>query len=104
MQTAVQRVDASGRARVVARLPQALGHASAVALGARILLVGGRTASTAVTARMWWFDPASRSFTRAGRLPRPLSDSAVAVGPDGAYLVGGESPSLTDRVVRVVLR
>jgi hypothetical protein len=53
---------------------------------------------------MWWFDPAARSFTPAGRLPRPLADTAVATDGVTGYLVGGESPWVTDRVVRLRLR
>ncbi|MCW2765472.1 MAG: Kelch repeat-containing protein [Nocardioides sp.] len=104
MQTAVQRVDASGRARLVARLPRPLGHASALTLGGRILLVGGRTSSSSLTDRMWWFHPGSRSFTVAGRLPTPLADSAVGSDGDTAYLLGGETPSLSRQVVRLAIR
>ena len=104
-QSAVQRIDpATGRARVVAHMPRPLGHASAVALGSRILLLGGRTGSTAATTQMWWFDPSTRHFTRAGRLPVPLTDASVGVVGDIAYVVGGESPRVTDRVLSVRLR
>jgi N-acetylneuraminic acid mutarotase len=103
-QRAVQRVDASGRARVLARLPRPLGHASALVLGGRILLAGGRTSATSLTDRLWWFDPATRSFTLAGRLARPLADAAAVSEGDSGYLVGGESPAVTDRVVRLRLR
>ena len=104
MQRAVQRVDARGHAHVVARLPVALGHAVAVRLGDRVLVVGGRLAKDTLTDRMWWFDPGTRHFTPAGHLPAPLADSAVATDGDVAYLVGGESPSVTDRVLRLSLR
>ena len=73
----------------------------------RVLLAGGRLTQDRLTDRMWWFDPATRRFTPAGRLPTPLADSAVAAAggsPPLAYLVGGESPSVTDRVVRLALR
>ena len=103
-QSAVQRIDpASGRARVVAHLPRPLGHASAIALGSRILLLGGRTGSTSTTSQMWWFDPATHRFTRAGTLPMPLTDASVGVVGDVAYVVGGESPGVTDRVLSVSL-
>jgi N-acetylneuraminic acid mutarotase len=101
----VQRTDlASGRARVVAHLPRALGHAAAVVLDGRVLLAGGRTGPDTVTDRMWWFSP-SAGFTRAGRLPTGLADATpVAADTGTAYLVGGETPALTDRVVRLALR
>ena len=62
----VQAVDlATGRTRVVARLPVPLGHAMAATVGGRILLLGGRVAPDRQTAAMWWFDPASGRFTPA---------------------------------------
>ena len=104
-QRVVQRIDAAtGHASVVAHLPHPLGHASAIALGRRILLVGGRVGANTVTDLMWWFDPTTHRFAPAGRLPVPLADSAVAVDGGGVYLVGGESPSMSDRVLRVALR
>ncbi len=106
MVDAVQRIDvATGRATVVAHLPRALGHAAAVVLDGRVLLAGGRTGPDTVTDRMWWFSPAATRFTRAGRLPTGLADTTpVAADPGTAYLVGGETPALTDRVVRLALR
>lgn len=98
----VQAYDVrTGRSRVVATLPRPLGHAMAVAVGGRILLMGGRTAPHVLTSAMWWFDPTTGRFTRAGRLPRPLSDAAVAAAGGTAYLLGGEQPAVTDQVVRV---
>jgi hypothetical protein len=102
MRDEVQRVDlAAGRARVVAHLPYAVGHEVAVELGGRLLVAGGRTGQDRVTARMWWFRPGSGRFVAAGRLPTPLADSAVVGGGTTAYLVGGETPALSDRVLRL---
>ena len=102
MVDAVQRVDlATGRARVVAHLRHVLGHAVVVRLGDRVLVVGGRTAPDRLTSRMWWFAPGSRRFSPAGRLPAPLADSAVVSRGRTAYLVGGETPALSDRVLRL---
>ena len=100
--SAIQRIDpATGRARVVGRLPRPSGHAVAIPLGRRILIAGGRTADGTVTDRMWWFDPRTGAVTGAGHLPHPLSDSAVAQCQGSYYLVGGESPAITDQVLRV---
>jgi hypothetical protein len=66
-----------------------------------VLLLGGRTDPSAQTAQMWWFTPATDRFAPAGRLPRPLSDAAVIAVGRAAYLLGGEDPDVTDRVVRV---
>jgi N-acetylneuraminic acid mutarotase len=105
MVDAVQRIDLrTGRARVVTHLPRPVGHASAAVLGGRVLLAGGRTTQDATTARMWWFDPVHRRFTRAGRLPSRLADSAVVASGGSAYLVGGETPALSDRVLRLRYR
>jgi hypothetical protein len=102
MTDVVQRVDLrSGRATVVAHLRHPLGHAVAVRLAGRVLLVGGRLTTDRLTARMWWFDPTTRRVTPAGRLGRPLADSAVVSRGPSAYLVGGETPALGDRVLRL---
>jgi hypothetical protein len=52
---------------------------------------------------MWWFDPATDRFTPAGRLPVPLSDSAAVVLGRRIWLLGGESPHVTDSVVVITL-
>lgn len=99
---AVQRINLrTGIAQVVGQLPVALGHASLVSMGDRMLLVGGRTTGSSLTAAMWWFDPATERFTKAGSLPTPLSDSAVVTDARHAYLVGGETPNVSDRVLRL---
>lgn len=102
----VQRYDTrTGKTTVVAHLPVPLGHASACVMGNRILLMGGRVSPNQGTAAMWWFDPATATFARAGRLPSPITDAAVAVAPDGrtAWLLGGEDPSVRSGVVIVRL-
>ncbi|HWU31565.1 MAG TPA: kelch repeat-containing protein, partial [Marmoricola sp.] len=103
----VQRYDiGTGQTTVIARLPRPLGHASAVLLGGRILLMGGRVNPNQGTAAMWWFDPATNKFTRAGSLPSPITDAAVVTAADGlnAWLLGGEDPSVRNGVVELSLR
>jgi N-acetylneuraminic acid mutarotase len=105
MQTAIQRVDPNtGRARMVGRLPHALGHAVAVPLEDRVLIAGGRTGPNELTHAMWWFDPATGRVSSAGDLPTPLADAAVVVMGRTGYVVGGEEPALTSRVLRVTYR
>lgn len=102
----VQRYDTvTHTSRIVARLPRPLGHASAVVLGGRILLLGGRVQPSSGTRAMWWFDPATRRFSRAGDLPAPVTDAAVAVSADGrrAWLLGGESPHVRNGVIELSL-
>lgn len=50
---------------------------------------------------MWWFDPHTHRFTPAGRLPHRLADTAVVQGRDRAWLVGGETPRSSNRVLEV---
>lgn len=102
---AVQRIQlGTWRTRVVGRLPHPLGHAAAMVVAGRILVAGGRTSSDSVTAQMWWWDSRGRASRRAGRLPYPLADAGVVRARGGGYLLGGETPQLTDRVVRVTAR
>lgn len=97
---AVQRFEtATGRTAVVATLPRPLGHAVAATVGGRILLIGGRIDPDTQTAAMWWFDPATTTFTRAGSLPVATSDAAVATRDSTIWVVGGEAPQVTDRVI-----
>jgi N-acetylneuraminic acid mutarotase len=101
----VQAVDlATGHARSAGRLPLPLGHAMAVTVGNRILLMGGRTAPDQQTGRMWWYNPTTQRFRAAGRLPGPVSDAGVASYRRHVWLLGGETPEVTDRVTEVTLR
>jgi hypothetical protein len=101
----VQAVDlATGRTRVVARLPVPLGHAMAATVGGRILLMGGRVTPDRQTAAMWWFDAAGGRFTRAGRLPTALSDAGVAAFGHRIWLLGGEDPAVTAGVLTISVR
>ncbi|GAA3649824.1 hypothetical protein GCM10022237_06940 [Nocardioides ginsengisoli] len=105
MRTAIQRVDPrTGSTRVVGHLPQGLGHAVAVPLGTRILIVGGRTGRDSITDQMLWFDPVAGTVRPAGRLPGPLADAGVAMVGDTAYLLGGETPSVTRQVLALTYR
>ncbi len=108
MITPIQRIAGAGTAhvtaQVVAHLRTGLGHAMAVCVGGRVLLMGGRTGQDTVTTRMWWFDPSSSSLSPAGQLPHGLADAGVLGTPSAAYLIGGETPGLSDRVMRVTWR
>ena len=102
---ALQRVDLrTGKSRVVGHLRYALGHASAVTIDDRILVIGGRTSTTQLTDAMEWFDPQNRRFVSAGKLPTVLADSAVVTKGHSTYLIGGESPRVSDRVIRLSFR
>ena len=97
-----QVIDLAARTvRLGPRLPTPLGHGAVTLVGSRILLMGGRTAPHRVTAKMWWFDPRRGRYSSAGMLPYAVADAGVLDAVDGAYLLGGESPDFTDRVIRV---
>ena len=98
----VYAIDLStGAVRRAGRLPIATGHAAAVWVGHRILLLGGRRSPQNPTAAMWWFDPARHHWSRAGRLPYPVADAPALTVGSSTYLLGGETPSFTTRVARV---
>jgi len=100
---AVQEIDpGSGAVRVVGHLPARRTQAMAVALGGSIFLAGGAAAGTTgapVFSDVLRYDPNAHSFTPAGTLPYATSDAAVAVIGQTAYLVGGETPTRTDRTI-----
>lgn len=101
----VLRVDTStGRARRFGRTPGPLGHEAVVPVGGRLLVMGGRTTPDRVTGAMWWFDPRTRSWTRAGHLPYPVADAPSVRQGNHAYLFGGETPGFTAKVTRVTWR
>lgn len=98
----VYRVDPStGRVSRAGRLPGPLGHEAVVAVGSRLLVLGGRPTPSTATDRMWWFNPSTRTWRRAGRLPYPVADAPIARTGSSAYLLGGETPSFTSRVTRI---
>lgn len=85
----IQEIDpGTGRAWVRARLPHTLAHASAITLGGRIYLLGGRAGGQS-SAQMSSFDPASGRIEAAGKLPQPVSNAAAATVGRSGYLVGG---------------
>jgi N-acetylneuraminic acid mutarotase len=97
-----QIIDITARTvRLGPRLPVPLGHAAVMLAASRVLLMGGRNAPHRVTDMMWWFDPRSGRYSPAGRLPYPVADAGLLNAVDGGYLLGGESPEVTDRVIRI---
>jgi len=87
---AVQKVDlVSGRVTVFGRLPQPIGHATALILGGQIFLLGGRS-GTMPSAAILRLDPTSGAVVPAGQLPEAVSDAGSVVVGGVGYLVGGE--------------
>jgi hypothetical protein len=87
---AVQKVDlVSGRVTVTGRLPQPIGHATALILGGQIFVLGGRS-GTVPSAAILRLDPTSGAVVPAGQLPEAVSDAGSVVVGGVGYLVGGE--------------
>jgi hypothetical protein len=94
----IQQVNlATGKARVVGRMPAAMSAATAVSLGGRIFIAGGQVTkgggalvpSRAVLA----YDPVHHRVTTTGRLPVAVTNAAAAVVGGTAFLVGGNNGS-----------
>ena len=79
---------------VAAQLPTPLSDASAVVVGGRILILGGRSRAQ-ILDTVVRFDPASGRTSTVGRLPYPVADAGAAVVDGVGYLVGGERPAKT---------
>lgn len=87
---AIQKVDlASGQVSVVGRLPQPMGHATALVLDGNVFVVGGRSGSVP-SAAIWRLDASSGSLQPAGQLPQAMSDAGSVVVGGVGYVVGGE--------------
>ena len=92
---AVQVVDpTTGSASVVGELPLPIEAALAVNLGGTVYVAGGDTtggpSSLEPVASIYAFDAADGRLLRAGSLPVPVSNAAVAVLGTRAWVVGGE--------------
>jgi hypothetical protein len=87
---AIQKVDLnSGQVTVTGRLPQPMGHATAVILDGQIFVLGGRSGSVP-SAAIFRLDAASGALAPAGQLPGAVSDAGSVVVDGVGYLVGGE--------------
>lgn len=81
-------------------LPDAIRQAAAVEHGGQILILGGRHLPPAaagipehISDLVLSFDPATRTYAEAGKLPAPLAGLAATRLPNGALaLAGGEGP------------
>jgi len=88
----------AGTVRTTARLPYALAHAAAFALGGAVYVAGGRDAAGNAVRDIVRIDPRSGSARRVGRLPAAISDCAAVVVGGRAWLFGGERAAAVDDV------
>lgn len=100
----IQAVDlANGSAKVVGHLPRGLSHSSAVELGGRTFLLGGRLDGQ-TTDQVLRFDPARTRAQRVGRLPAPVQNAAAGAVAGAGFLLGGLDPKGTPLSAIVAVR
>jgi outer membrane protein assembly factor BamB len=86
----VQSFDtATGRGRLLGRLPTPLAGASAGVLAGRIYVAGGAD-GTSDSRAIWAFDPRSGRLADAGTLPLGVAYAASTVSAGRLWLLGGE--------------
>ena len=93
----------SGRVQTLGRLPHAVGHAAAVALGGHVFVAGGQDASGNVVSALTEVDPSSGSVKALNPLPRAVSDAGAVPLTDGrsALIVGGYRGHALAQVLRL---
>ena len=82
-------VQPSAQVSVAGRLTVGVRYPAAAALGGRVIVAGGETASGAPTATAWSFDPVTRQIARLPDLPVPTDHTAGAVLGGRVYVLGG---------------
>ena len=95
---AIQQVDlATGKARVVGRMPAAMSAATAVTLGGRVFIAGGQITkgggALVPSRKVLAYDPVRHQVTTAGRLPVAVTNAAAVVVGGTGFLVGGNNGS-----------
>jgi hypothetical protein len=96
----IYRVQPSAQVSVVAMLPVGVRYPAAAALGGRVIVAGGETASGAPTAAAWSFDPTSGQIARLPDLPVPTDHTASAALGGRVYVLGGlRDGAFTDAIV-----
>jgi N-acetylneuraminic acid mutarotase len=87
---------AGGGVRAIGRMPVPVTHATAVALGRYVYVLGGRgAAADSQSAAIVAVDPASGRAVPVGRLPHPISDAAAVVADGRVWVFGGRTASGT---------
>jgi DNA-binding beta-propeller fold protein YncE len=80
----------AGRVHALGRLPEPLGHASALTLNDTVFVIGGRTPAGTST-RIWSVNAHTGATAPAGKLPYAVSDAGAAVLEGRGWLIGGRS-------------
>jgi hypothetical protein len=79
-------------------LPAPVSGEAAVAVGGRVLIVGGVDSGDASTSSVLRFDPSGGRAAAAGSLSQPLHDAAAAALPSGTLVFGGGSAETIEEV------
>jgi hypothetical protein len=87
---------------VIGRMPKPISHASAMVIGGRLFIVGGRSAGTAQDG-IWQVDPSTGMTQLMARLPQPVSDFALAVVGGVGYAIGGETDTQITSIVAIAV-
>jgi hypothetical protein len=86
--------------RVAGHLPVGLRYSSVIAVGGRLLIIGGSTPNAASDA-IYRFDPATGRVARIGRLPEPITHAGAATLGSFVYLVGGRGDNLGSQTANI---
>ena len=106
---AVQMLDTTtGAVAAIGELPQPLTDAVAATVKGHIYVFGGQLAGR-ISNQVWRLDLGPNgtgpvTFEPVATLPTPVTDAAIAVLGNTAYLVGGESPSVLSSITTLEIR
>jgi serine/threonine-protein kinase PknK len=96
----IYAIRPSAQVNVAAMLPVGVRYPVAAALGGRVIVAGGETASGAPTAAAWSFDPPTGRIARLPGLPVPTDHTAGAALGGRVYVLGGlRNGAFTDAIV-----
>jgi N-acetylneuraminic acid mutarotase len=88
--------------RQIGSLPHVVAHATLVALGRSLYVLGGTNAAGAPLAAITRIDPHTGETAGAGTLPHPLADAGAATSGGAIVVVGGnESTGPTTDVLEI---
>lgn len=96
----IYAVRPGGTVSTLGHLPVGLRYPAAAALGGRVIVAGGETASGTSTRAAWSLDPVTGQLARLPDLPFPTDHAAAAALGGRSYLIGGlRAGRLTDAIL-----
>ena len=91
----------TGGVSLLGRLPSAVGHGSAFAIGGVVYVAGGQDSKGRAVRQVVAVDPAARTISRLAPLPTALSDAAAVSDGSTAWLIGGWRGTALSQVLTV---